>query len=573
MLDPMKPRLQRPRNPLLRVLPWILAAAAFAGVLWLVRSLPPDRVDVAGALARGTVGTAYVGAVERSWIDDAFPELWLPAPVTELPCPTGVRPTPAGALRISEALAWVGEGRLDDALTELAELDARDPESWTAGLALGMLLAREGRLGEAETVLASLYGRRTVQATVKQAVEAASRNRPGSGPPADEVRGAIHLLHAYGYVLIATHRDGDALWLTLKNPIGCAKLLALRGETDRLRRLPAWDEHRLAAPGCRPGVHGLSTLDLYNNLIVGYLDHPGLRETPERRQREIARDYDDPPRENPLLAVLRGAAADAGTRESWLWAVSNAERLLRQRRVSAVGELRNPRLAYNLAALMESALPASPPAAAAALRRQKNALLELAFEGRGGVLPGQVPELNRALARLRLLEAVRAGAAPALPDEIAADLDDAQRRTVFAVSEALARRADPEGWLRAARSGEGTAWRRASRTDLAAALARRGAEAPRAQRGWWARAAGSVLAGRDEVPAELAELRRELGLRWRISPRRLLASWAAAAVVGGLAGALAWILGTWLAVELGRRRDLFTSFYGHEARRRFREGG
>ena len=428
----MKRGLRRPRNPLLIAVPWLLAAGAGAGTYQFVRQLDGEGMDPATVLARSTVGAVHARTVERQWIAEAFPELYLPAPVNDLPCATGIRAARPYNLRISEALSWVDEGRLDDAVDELGKIAREDPGQWTAPLALGMLLAREGRLSEAETVLAPLYQRQSVQSTIQRALDAARTRRASSGPSTEDVRGMIHLLHAYGYVLIETHRAGDDLWRTLKNPIGCAKLLALRGATNRMRRLPAWDEHRVSAPGCEPSAHSLTTLDLYNNLIVGYLSNPEFQETAERRAHELARDYKDPPHENPLLAVLQGAADGFGSesfpaeREHWLWAVSNAERLLKQRRDSGTGPLGNVRLAANLAALMESALDNSPPAARESLRRQKNALIDVAFDDRSQVLPRQQPDLHRALARLKLLEAVRSGSAAPL-NALAAALDASGR--------------------------------------------------------------------------------------------------------------------------------------------------
>lgn len=580
----MKRYLKRPRNPLLVALPWALAAAAAAGCYVLVRELDVEPLDLKEVLPTLALRTAYVEAQERGWIADVFPEQYLAAPVSDLPCASGIQAARPLTLRISEALAWVEEGRLDDAVAELGELDRENPANWVPALALGMVLARAGRLAEAEAALASLYERRTMQATVQQAIEAAARGRPYSGPPTEEVRGAIHLLHAYGYVLIETHRGGDELWPVLRGPIGCSKLLALRGATDRMRRLPTWAEHRLAAPGCGLTEHSLTTLDLYNDLIVGYLEHPDFRSEPGRRQRELARADDDPPHENPLLAVMRAVAADfpserfPAEREHWLWALSNAERLLEQRRESSAEEIGNVRLAYNLAALMESALPASPPPAREALRRRKNALLAVAFAGRAGVLPRQRPALALGLARLELLEAVRSGTFKAPPEELLSDLDGRQTEVVKALEVALAQRRDAEKWLahvdapgaviRQALGQRTAAWLAASRRDFSATLALAAAGQPPEKRPWWARWARGVLEPPDRKPAELAALEKEIGFWWRVSPNRLLTSPPAAAMLAALAGALTWIAGTWLAVQLARRRDLVTSFYRLEARAR-----
>lgn len=578
-------RLRRPRNPLLLALPWLAAALAAVGCYHVVRELDVEPRDIEEVLPALTLSSAYAQAEERRWIEDAFPEVYLPAPVSDLPCATGVRAARPWNTRISEALSWVGDGRLDDAVAELAEIDDRDPANWVAGLTLGMVLAREGRLGEAEAVLRSLYGRRSVQTTVREAVENAQSNRSG-GPDTEDVRGAIHLLHAYGYVLIETHRGGDELWPVLRYPIGCSKLLALRGATDRMRRLPTWAEHRIGAPGCGLTEHSLTTLDLYNNLVVAYLENPGFRGEDGRLERELRRTYADPPHENPLLAILERASAEfpsaelPAEREHWLWAVSNAERLLKQRRESNAGELENVRLAYNLAALMESALAVVPPGARAALTGRKNDLAAVAMAGRRSVLPRQQVELDRALTRLELLEAVRSGTLPPLDDSLTEDLDGAQSEVLSAVAFALSQRRNGRSWLvqvsspgdaiRASLGRRAAGWLEASRRDFAATLASRAAEAPDDEKPWWARWARRTLEPGDAKPAELRALEKEVGffsgsVRWLTSP-------FSAGVAAILAAAVAWIAAAWLAVQLGQRRDLTTSFYRLEARAQLRRG-
>jgi len=576
----MSPRPKRPTTPILTVLPYLLAAGAVYGSYQWTRSDPETTADLAEYLQAGPVVTAYAGAVERQWIDEAFPEHYLPAPVTHLPCPTGIRAAAPASLRISEALAVAEDGRVDDAVAKLGELDQQDSSGWVAGLALGALLVRHGRLSEAETVLERVYDRQAVQSTIREAVATAAQNRWQSGPATEDVRGAIHLLHAFGYVQIATHRGGDKLWHALKNPIGCAKLLALRGATDRLRRMPTWAEHRLRAPGCQDAADSLTTLDLYNNLIVGYLRNRDFEETPERREREFARGYDDPPEKNPLQTILRSAAEQFDPeREYWVWAISNAERLLKQRRQSGTGELTNARLAYNLAALTESAVAESPPEARQALLDQERSLLKVAYDRRQTISPRQLPELDQGLVRLTLAEAVRTGRLKSLPDEVTAHLTAAQQDVARALGFALVKRRQPEALLpvatgnddegaRHALGGRAAAWLGAARRDLAASLALRGSEVPREEKLWWVWWARDILTPEDAKPDELVALEKELGFLWRLKPRNLLRAGAVPPLFAALVGILVWALSYWVTLQLRQRRDLLTSFYRIEAKNR-----
>lgn len=589
----MAQTIKRPRSLLLVLFPLLLAAAA-AGATYAVLhavasgiTLPPDLAVALDATSLEATSTA---ALERQWIADAFPPpaaTYLPSPALRFPCPQEVANAPR-SLRNAVA-ADLASARAGDkaALQRLGTLHQENGGSWLPGLTLGVFFAQEGRLGEARTVLGEVWARGGMERAIDQALEAARQNAPRRGPDDESVRAAVHLLHAYGHVLIRSGEGGRALWQALRNPIGCSKLLALRGATDRIAGLPTWDRHQVAAPGCATAPDALNTLDLYNNLIVGYLSQPGFTDGVARRDAELARSYDEPPALNPLLAVLRGIdAAAEPDREHWLWAVSNAERLLRQRRLSGLGPLEDPRLAGNLAQLMESALPIPiaprPQEVRDALLTATHPLAATALDGAARLPATQRPILHQGVGRLLLTEATYRNAMPVLPAPLVADLEPAQRAVAEALAFVLPLRQDPARWLQVVRGnaedaalaaalGErDKAWRATSRQDLAAAVARQVATATReAQReGLW-RARG-LLAPGDPKPDALTALEKQLGVGGRLRPAVLITSPFARFLFTLLVAAIVWLLGAWLALQLRRRRELLTSFYRLEAQARLR---
>ena len=562
-----------------KVLPPLLALGGALVSYHLVPQEGMPREDLAAHLAAGPIRSQRSRAVERRWIDETFPRRYLVAPADHLPCPVGIPGTPS-SVRISEALTRALEGAPDDAVALLDELHRQQPTSWVPGLALGSLLACEGRLAEAEVVLRQLLERQTLRSTIREALAAVRRGSPWTGPDARDVLAAIHLLHAASYVQIEDRRGGPELGQTLKDAIDCARLLAVRGETDRVAGTPVWAEHRLRSPGCEPSATDLTTLDLYNDLLVGYLRSEDFAPPPELRRVEFARSTTDPPHRNPLLAVLRLASVTLGPeRESWLWAISTAERLLEQRRRSGLGEIADARLATNLAELTDSALEVSPPPAREALVAQRRSLVEMALRQRRSGSPRQRFDLDRNIARLVLIESVHRGAPPLLADEVASHLDQAQREVVEAVAFAVAARQRPQAWLTlAAGGGSGAAalgkrtpeWLSASRQDLAASFAERAAGGSFEERLRWIWRAREVLRWGDPAPAELTAAEADLGFWRRLSWLAALSSPLAELAFAAVVGALVWVASTWCAIQLGQRRALFTSFYRREAQARLR---
>ena len=403
------------------------------------------------------------------------------------------------------------------------------------------------------------------------------------GPGTGELTTLIYLVQASGYVKILNQQKGDDdLWWTLKSPIAGGKLIYARERGLLVDKVI--DGYELDLPlDC--GLATLSSYDLYNNLIVGYLRVADFQSTPEKRQEEFGRSYTDPPAENPLQALMRQdaeALQKDPSRESWVWALSNAERLLRDRRRERRGYPQNARLAINLAGLLESAVERTPPEALAALLQQQLELLAVANGHRAQIPAGtEQKTFDRALVRLKLLAAARQPQPLQTPPDAIAALDPAQKKSAELVQAAQVLRGEPASWARLAVGGDDAGetaqlglgprrapWLSALRQDLAAALARRADGLEIEEQRKVEQLASALLQMDDPRPPELAELRKRLG--WRTQLEGWLHSLWGALLVALLAAGLAWYILHWLAVQLQLRRELFSSFYRIEAEQRLR---
>lgn len=528
-----------PPLPYLRALKFAAAALAAGAVLWLTAgpSLEVTAGDLEGAAFAAT------RAAERGWVDELLPADYLPTLVVETPCRLESPPTWGSA-----AFAAFRAG--DDAA--LARLAGDHPESWLPPLLASELLLSRGERSRALESLRRFTQGRTYEYLAGQALLRE-----------DDQRAMIHFWHRYAYLQHETKsRDSKTFWQSFKNPIGRVKVLAACGRSDLAADAPSWAEHPLRAPGC--SRTSLTSFDLYNNLLVAYLEVPGFTETEKRRQAELSRRYADAPEENPWQAALeRAKVSESGDREGFVWALSNAERLLRDRRANGLGLPTHAELALNLAQLADEAAPLVPQLRRP-LRRQIGELVEKAASA-----GGQHPGVAAGLARLRLLHQVETGMAGAvpLPPDASTELRDAAARIAWT----SARRADPaalEALLDsdeapAELGDEGRSWLAALHRDAAAAIAAGApAEAPAGQRVQVAERARQAL-GREPAPAELKELEKGLPFSNRFSLR--LGSLGPRSVLALFAALLTGVLFYFVENELRFRQYLYTSFYRREA--------
>lgn len=569
--------IRRPRAPLLDAFRWLVAVAVFI-VAWLaVAAARPEVDDLAVFLADARPVVRSTSAVEEAWVSEVFEPRYLPSPPGPLPCTETLR-TVFGSLRTEVESQLMGaQAEPRRVAVTLEELSSRNPWSWLPPLTAANLYLRAGDEAAAERVLDRYLG----SAAGALMIERARAGRGGGQvPPLEEVLAAIHLLQASAYVQIERSTiSEDRLWRDLKNPIGYVRLLGRR------RMLPIgssaaadspWQGVPLPSPGCRPTEESLNSRDLYNNLIVGYLRVPGFGDE-DTRDREFARDYKASPAAHPSLVVLERVKREwQPEREAWVWALSNAERILYDLPWGRgpEGIVVEPWLALNLAQLLESARAVAPDSAEEALESQIHVLIEVARRRREDVGPAQAPDFHSALTRMALLDAVRSGDIEPLPNVVLAELNETEREVALAVTAAVETRTLPKRGLAIAIGeadsgfGRGDAtWRRAAREDLAATLALAGIGGEKTDRRVWARRARSVLRLGDEVPPELEAVEADLGFGWNIPSyvRSVLTHPVVAFAAALLAAFLGFFVGRYLGEELRRRRSLFTSYYRLEA--------
>lgn len=555
--------LQLPGGLFWRVFAGVGTLVAGIGT-WLALGSQLPNLDPA-ILERAAVVASFtnVRELERGWVAaPLFGDANLLAPVADPPC-AGVVVTSSLGGQIDNALRSGNE-------RELAELSTRNPESWLAALALANYYLREDQPVNAERALTRLYGQKSFRDRWARA---------GSSPA--ELVGQIHFFHALGYALLRNNAEPPSyFWDLVKLPIGKVKMLNEKGLSNLPIGTPTWRNHRVPSPGCSPSENDLTSFDLYNNLIVAYKlkDFKG-----SKRQKEIEfyRGYSDPPERNPLQHALRAAVTtELAKREPWVWALSNSERLLRERYQESAGPPENARLSLTLAQVAAEAYHLVGGEAREGLSRQIGELLESAEGYRGELEEEELAELDAGIARLRLLAAI--GGNGTLTSGCASGLSDEQCKTFERVRLAVEGRSDPEkltaliagkpqpvAAVREALGENAGDWLSALREDLAEALARLGlaSESPeeRADLAWMAR---STLPLGAATPEPLAQLVKSLGFSQRLG--HALLSLPGRIILTVLATALAFIMLTWWSIQMLFRKALFTSFYRLEAQRKVR---
>lgn len=539
----MSPAL--PKSPLGTVLIVVVPVAVALAVFFLLAAGP---LELSPELL-GKADFVATRQLERGWVEDVLPADYLPTLVVETPC------------RLEDPPAFAGEAfsafRASDEVA-LADLASENSGSWLPPLLFSELLLRRGEKARALQVLLNF----TRGSRYKYIAE-----NSYLGP--DDQRGMIHFWHRFAYLQHETStRDPKLFWQSLKNPIGRVKILSNSGQSELPKDAPTWDEHRLRAPGC--SATKLTSFDLYNNLLVAYLEVPGFEESERKRQVEFTRRYNDRPADNPLLAALQKAKTrEIGRREGFVWAISNAERLLRDRAANGRGLPAHSHLALNLALLSSEAVQLVPE-----LRRPFWKLIgELMEQAAGGEVS---PEFSRGLTRLRLLRQIESGQGGPVPmpanlgqggeasgesfAEILARVNaaTAARRDVGTTLALLKGDGEPEGLGPAADD-----WLAALRQDVAAALvAQLPEDASAAERQETSRQARRILGG-EAPPPGLEALEDTLPFTTRMAAS--LRSNTGRFLLATLAAAFVFLLSWWLERELRYRKYLFTHFYRREA--------
>ena len=570
----MRPKVRQPSSRWIEIL-GILAALLCAVVVWGSLRRTKPQVTLRPDLFSGAILTSdYLPELEQEWIESAFPPIELVSPVGSLPCPDQLDLPSSMRSDVDAAFRSLQQGRSAQALAKLSGVRRH----WLPALVVGTLKARDGSVSEAQLILQEYLNFDSVNDREKQILASSRRDEVWSVVSSDEIRGLIYIRHALASIQIAYRRPDNNLLANVRNPIGHAKQLALRGEIGDVQSMPTYSELAIPPPGCSDVAQSLTTYDLYNNLLVAYIRSPNYHHADGRGSKEFQRKYHDSPSSNPLLAVLNKARIEViPEREHWVWAISNAERILRWS--SRVPQ--DARLSYNLAALLDSALAVGPREVRPALVERRDVLLAAAISQRQRIADDQ-QQLALGNIRLQLFDASRQGRSPALTLQAEAGLTADQMATLDAVGFSIAQRQNPtmlagaattRGGAREALGERAPPWLGAVRSEVATTLARRAKNEEEAGSTQEVRAivlaARELLEDGDREPPELIQLEESLA-GWRhwlsrsaLAGRGLL--FALPLVIAAGSGFCVWLASRWLGLQLRRRESLMASFYRREA--------
>jgi hypothetical protein len=568
-----------PRHPESR---WFVPAVALAAILcaasgwWCDHAAMRSRsFALMSEGARAELGKldvpAHATAGEESrWVADGFETGTLIAPVGPLPCreaANGLSSKDHAA--VLDAFNAVGANDDDARISALAPIADANPSNLLVSDMLATCLVSAGRYAEADHVITQALD----STDLDERIIAAART-PNSTLQLEDAQFAtvIHLYHALGIARLSENGT-QAPWIALKNVIGSVKELSAKRLLGTVRHSPTADKLLIPAPGCAPSAASLSSYDLYNNLIIGYLRRPDYADTDQARLREFQRD----PKTFPgavyrlLIAQRDRARTDGWKNEAQLWALSNAEQVLDWRRPD------DARLDFNIVQLLdwwtsaEHCGPVCTPSLLADLRVAEDDLIAVALRRRN-VTTGQQREfavgMTRMVARSHLDRMKLASDFDVLrnwlPLDKAATVDDllnaARVRAVlpqWIVDPAPEAEPPFDKLGRRARS-----WRAAALSDFTAAAAiwSSGRPAPEKRQ---VLVASRQLLGAAAVPPEVQQLEKDLSPRERLEIDLSGSGtwWAFVSTAGGL---LLWLLIVWILLQIREWRALRKSFYNVE---------
>lgn len=561
----------------------VLAVAVAITAGWWFYSRQLAKRGIEGALTEGAreelaalqVPAVRTAEVERGWVAEGFTSEYLVAPVGPMPCAALVDAVPPYERNtIREALAAAQQTDQDVRIDQLAAISDSATGNLLVAQMLGTALIDAGRYPEAERVLTRALELSPEDDTIIRAA------RVNTALDLDDraVSTVIHVHHALGVARLS-QSSAEPPWVSLKNVIGSVKPLARRRLLGTTRGEPAWSRLRIAAPGCTPGgnTRALSTYDLFNNLVVGYM-RGKFTGTARDRNNEFSRRRKTYPSgvHRLLLAQVERARANDWQNEAQLWALSNVEQVL---------DFRMPddaRLAFNSVQIIDWwTVPERCPASVCTaelmgeVAKTRDQLVDQVFrrrnvedEQRGAFARGAVRMLaTSSLDRARVAEAARSMREWLKPAERGTLEDllnaDAARRALPRYL--FAPESEEEGKEEAPYAKLGPRadkWRTAAMTDVADVAAKWASQRPpNEQRA--ALIAIRQLLGGAEAPQGLKDLegRRSWADRMRM---RLVASRVWWAFVATCIGVLVWLVLVWTLVHVREVLLLRVSLYDVE---------
>jgi hypothetical protein len=529
-------------------------------------------------LAQVKIAPHATAAEESQWVANGFATGYLMAPVGPFPCRECVdRLPPADRAAARQAFDAMAAGDGEAAISAEAAIADAHPGNLLVADILGTALIRAERFAEADQVISKALDSTDSDERIIAAARSLSSNFD-----LDDVQFStiIHLHHALGIARLS-EAGSEPPWKAVKNVIGSVRELSRKRLLGTAKGQSTASKLLIAAPGCPPSPGSLSSYDLYNNLIVGYVRRPDYKDTDVNRRHEFARPSKTYP--SPiyqlLMAQVERAKANGWKDESFLWALSNAEQVLDFRRpddarlnvnivqlldwwmdAARCKEICTPDLVKGLHALLDDLI-------ARAIRRHNvpseqqrefaTAVTRLLAESHAdraalaadlATIRGWLPA-EQAQAADDLLNAERARAA--LPQFVV----DPQPDTELAVDK-LGHRADR--------------WYAAALSDFVATAATwAGGRSATEKR--QIIVASRQLLGAASPPPELVELESHLPWTQRVAVR-LTASKSWWASVGLFFAVIVWLAVVWILLQIREWRALHGSFYNAELKYQRRTG-
>jgi hypothetical protein len=568
-----------PRHPESR---WFFPSVGLAALLsvglgaWCYRATTHSRSFASmSENARGELGKLKVipraTAVEEGrWVADGFATGTLMAPVGPLPCREAVgRLPPSERAADLEAFKAIGSGDTEASINGLAAIADQNRSNLLVADMLATSLVRAERYAEADRVVSQALDSTNLDERIIAAARA-----PNTPLDLDDVQFStvIHLHHALGIARLS-EAGSEVPWKALKNVIGSVKELSRKRLLGTVRTSATASKLLIPAPGCAPDAASLSSYDLYNNLIIGYVRRPDYSDTERNRLREFERGPKTYPGAVHQLFVAQRdrAKKDGWKNEAQLWALSNAEQVLDWRRPD------DARLDFNLVQLLDWWTSADhcgdvcTPELLAGLRSVEDELVEAALRRRN-VTTEQQREfaigMTRMVAQSHLdrtklaadLDFLRGW----LPPEKAQTLDDlvnAERARGALPQWVVDPHPDTEpAFEKLGRRAE--SWRAAACSDFASAAAIWAADRSAIEQRQVLVASRQLL-GITAAPPEVQHLEMRLPLGARVAvifgASRIWWGFIAAAMA-----LLTWLATLWVLLQIREWRALRTSFYNVE---------
>ena len=500
-----------------------------------------------GELAGLTVTPRATAKIERSWISNAKDE-YLIASNVPMPCAG-----PADAIAASQDPDPVARTERLEAIADAA------PDNMIVALIHGTQLIEAGDYARAEQVLARTLDSTDMDESIINAAKSPTSTLDLSDP---ELSTVIHLHHALAVAQLS-RGSANLSWKSLKNVIGSVKPLSSRRIPGTTRNQPTWSMLPVPAPGCSSSPDSLSTYDLYNNLIVGYMKGNFTGKEKER-EKEFFRPGASTPLRTALNAQVQRTREANWQNESQLWALSNVEQVI-DWRLPAVPD--DARLAFNSVQVIDwwtkgegKGIPELRDKLIEQMFRRRNVAADQRNAFARGALrmlaSSGVNRTNIANDAAQVREWLSPQDALALDDFLAADAARSAMPKWLVTPEKDQER--PEAKL----GPRGEAWYSAALTDYAAAASQWAASRPVEEQ---RRAIVAIwqLLGRAAAPPELIALEKNHG--WRSRAWMHLSSWKGFWMfVSALVAALVWLVLAWTLAHVRERRLLRTSLYNVE---------